>query len=62
MRKDPFLGEILKKNTVEICANCGKISDEVKEDFLCKACGSHVAVVVPLAMFKQMVKSGMAKE
>lgn len=50
------------KNTVEICANCGKISKEHKEDFLCPECGSNVSVVVPLKMFKQMVDSGAAKE
>jgi hypothetical protein len=50
------------KNTVEICANCGKISKVQKEDFLCEACGANVSVVVPIAMFKQMVKAGAAKE
>ena len=55
------MGEDLK-NKVEICANCGKISKEHKEEFLCPECGSHVAVVVPLSMFRQMVKSGAAKE
>jgi hypothetical protein len=50
------------KNTVEICANCGKISKERKEDFLCAGCGCHVSVVVPMALFRQMVKSGAAKE
>lgn len=50
------------KNMVEICANCGKISREQKDDFLCPECGSNVAVMVPLAMFKQMVKAGVAKE
>jgi DNA-directed RNA polymerase subunit RPC12/RpoP len=50
------------KNTVEICANCGKISKEQKEDFLCSDCGSHVSVVVPVAMFRQMVKQGLARE
>ena len=50
------------KNTVEICANCGKISKVHKEDFLCEACGAHVSVVIPIAMFKQMVKAGAAKE
>ncbi len=54
-------GAILK-NTVEICANCGKISKEHKEDFLCPECGSNVSVVVPLKMFKQMVEAGAAKE
>lgn len=49
------------RKTVEICANCGKISKEQKEDFLCE-CGSNVSVVVPLAMFKLMVKEGTAKE
>jgi Zn finger protein HypA/HybF involved in hydrogenase expression len=53
---------ILLKNAVEICANCGKISKEHKEDFLCAECGSDVAVVVPIAIFKQMVKAGAAKE
>lgn len=50
------------KNMVEICANCGKISKEHKEDFLCVQCGAHVSVMVPLAMFKHMVESGAAKE
>jgi len=49
------------KNTVEICANCGKISKDQKEGFLCE-CGSNVSVVVPIAMFRQMVKMGTAKE
>ncbi|NYZ74279.1 hypothetical protein H0O00_03990 [Candidatus Micrarchaeota archaeon] len=53
---------ILLKNAVEICANCGKISREHKEDFLCDACGANVSVVIPIAMFKQMVKAGAAKE
>ncbi len=54
-------GETLK-NTVEICANCGKISKEHSEDFLCRECGSNVSVVVPIRMFKQMVETGAAKE
>ena len=49
------------KNTVEICANCGKISKDQKEEFLCE-CGSNVSVVVPINMFRQMVKMGTAKE
>jgi rRNA maturation protein Nop10 len=32
------------------------------EDFLCPECGSNVSVVVPIAMFRQMVKSGVARE
>ncbi|MGV8085678.1 MAG: hypothetical protein ACP5N9_05500 [Candidatus Bilamarchaeum sp.] len=47
---------------VEICANCGKISKEEKESFLCADCSSHVSVLVPIAMFNMMVKSGHAKE
>ncbi|MEW6748898.1 MAG: hypothetical protein AB1295_04290 [Candidatus Micrarchaeota archaeon] len=50
------------KNTVEICANCGKISKDIKDSFHCPDCGSDVSVVVPAAMFKQMVKDGLAKE
>ena len=50
------------KNAVEICANCGKIAKRHMEDFLCPECGSNVSVVVPIQMFKQMVKSGAAKE
>jgi predicted RNA-binding Zn-ribbon protein involved in translation (DUF1610 family) len=50
------------KNTVEICANCGKISKEHREDFKCAECGSDVSVVLPIAMFRQMVKQGFAKE
>jgi DNA-directed RNA polymerase subunit RPC12/RpoP len=46
---------------VEICANCGKISKEHGEEFLCE-CGSHVSVMVPLRMFQQMAKQGLAKE
>ncbi|MFN7990720.1 MAG: hypothetical protein U0R44_01035 [Candidatus Micrarchaeia archaeon] len=57
----PSSGECLK-NTVEICANCGKISKEHAEDFLCSECGSNVSVVIPIKMFKQMVESGAAKE
>jgi predicted RNA-binding Zn-ribbon protein involved in translation (DUF1610 family) len=53
---------VILKNTVEICANCGKISKEHKEDFLCAECGANVSVVVPIAMFRQMVKMGTAKE
>jgi len=49
------------KNTVEICANCGKISKHEKEEFLCE-CGSHVSVVIPRKMFEQMVKQGIAKQ
>jgi len=52
----------MKKNSVEICANCGKISREHKEDFLCRECGANVSVVLPIAMFRQMVKNGLAKE
>lgn len=50
------------KNMVEICANCGKISKEHKEDFLCAVCGANVSVMIPIAMFKQMVDAGAAKE
>jgi rRNA maturation endonuclease Nob1 len=54
-------GEYLK-NTVEICANCGRIAKEHKEDFLCPSCGANVSVVVPVAIFREMVKAGVAKE
>jgi DNA-directed RNA polymerase subunit RPC12/RpoP len=47
---------------VEICANCGKIAKDHKEEFLCSECNAHVSVMIPLAMFKQMVKAGAAKE
>ena len=47
---------------VEICANCGKISKEEKEDFLCPACGSNVSVMIPVKMFKEMVEEGATKE
>lgn len=50
------------KNMVEVCANCGKISREHREDFVCPACGANVSVMVPMAMFKQLVKAGVAKE
>ena len=50
------------KNTVEICANCGKVSRTTNERFHCPVCGSDVSVVVPAAMFKQMVKDGLARE
>lgn len=49
------------KNSVEICANCGKVSRSTKEGFLCPECGSHVSVVIPISMFKQMVEQGLAK-
>lgn len=57
MRKGGIL-----KNTVEICANCGKISKDSKEDFVCIECGSNVSVVIPIKMFRQMVEAGAAKE
>jgi DNA-directed RNA polymerase subunit RPC12/RpoP len=47
---------------VEICANCGKVSYEESDDFTCSVCGSKVCVVLPIAMFRQMVKAGLAKE
>jgi hypothetical protein len=47
--------------TVEICANCGKIAKNTKEEFHCE-CGCNVCVVVPLSMFEQMVKNGTAKK
>jgi len=47
---------------VEICANCGKISKEEMESFLCSACGSNVSVMIPVKMFKEMVEGGSAKE
>lgn len=50
------------KNMVEICANCGKIAVQHGEDFVCSVCGANVSVVIPLQMFKQMVKAGVAKE
>ena len=50
------------RKTVEICANCGRVSKEESESFHCDACGSDVCVVLPYAMFKQMVKAGLAKE
>ena len=56
------IGEPLVKNTVEICANCGKIYKGDSETFNCIACGSEVSVVVPLKMFKDMVKIGAVKE
>ncbi len=52
-------GEDLR--SVEICVNCGKIAKNPGEDFHCVECGSNVAVVVPIAMFKQLVRSGAAK-
>lgn len=50
------------KKTVDVCANCGKLSHEGREDFVCAACGANVCVVLPIAMFRQMVKAGLAKE
>jgi len=50
------------KNSVEICANCGKLSKGERESFLCESCGCDVCVVVPYPMFLQMVKAGAAKE
>ncbi len=47
---------------MDVCANCGKVSHEDKKDFLCGTCGSNVCVVLPMAMFRQMVKAGLAKE
>ncbi|MBD3210771.1 hypothetical protein GF318_05300 [Candidatus Micrarchaeota archaeon] len=47
--------------TVEICANCGKVAKGSKEKFKCE-CGSNVCVVVPISIFREMVKSGAAKE
>jgi hypothetical protein len=50
------------KNVVEICANCGKIRRMANEKFLCPECKCDVCVVVPYAMFKQMVEAGTARE
>lgn len=50
------------RKTVEICANCGKVSRNESESFRCEACNSDVCVVLPYAMFVQMVKAGLAKE
>lgn len=49
------------KRSVEICANCGKIAKNTKEEFKCE-CGSNVCIVVPIEIFKQMVEDGIAKE
>jgi len=51
-----------KPKTVEVCANCGKVAKEATDSFICSSCGSHVCVVLPYAIFQQMVKSGLAKE
>ncbi len=48
--------------TVEICANCGKLSSKDSDSFLCGSCGSEIAVVIPYPTFLQMVKSGYARE
>lgn len=61
MQQDCKLGETLK-NVVEICANCGKIRRDPKKAFVCPVCKCEVCVVVPYAMFKQMVDAGVAKE
>ena len=51
-----------QKRTVEVCANCGKLSNEPSDSFLCPLCKSHVCVVIPYPIFQQMVKAGLAKE
>lgn len=48
--------------TVEICANCGKLSKSPTDSFLCSSCGSEIAVVIPYNTFLQMIKSGYARE
>jgi len=55
----------MKKNSVEVCANCGKIadaSDYKGKDFLCSKCKCNVSVVMPREMFEQLIKEGMAKK
>jgi predicted RNA-binding Zn-ribbon protein involved in translation (DUF1610 family) len=49
-------------NTVEICANCGKINKEEAKDFVCPDCGCNVSVILPVDTFRQMVEEGLAKE
>ncbi|MFH1393745.1 MAG: hypothetical protein ABII71_01555 [Candidatus Micrarchaeota archaeon] len=49
-------------NTVEVCANCGKVNKKESKDFLCSECGCHVSVVIPRSIFLDLVKSGAAKE
>lgn len=52
----------MASNTVEICANCGKINRKEIDEFRCGVCGCNVCVVVPKNLFMQMVTDGLAKE
>ena len=48
-----------KKETVEICGNCGKVSEEKDfngENFKCTRCGSHVAVVMNKKLYSKIAK------
>ncbi len=55
----------MKKNCVEVCANCGKIaesSDYKGKDFLCSRCKCDVSVVLPREMANQLLKEGFGKK
>ncbi len=48
-----------KKETVEICGNCGKVSQENDFDagnFRCSRCGSRVAVVMNMKIYMKIAK------
>jgi len=52
----------MASNTVEICANCGKVNKKESKSFVCSECGCNVSVVIPRSLFAEMVKEGQAKE
>ena len=48
-----------KKETVEICGNCGKVSEENDfgdGNFRCARCGSRIAVVVNKKLYSKIAK------
>jgi len=48
-----------KKETVEICGNCGKVSEEKDFDggnFHCCRCGSRIAVVMNKKLYLKIAK------
>lgn len=52
----------MAKNTVEVCANCGKVNKQESDSFHCSDCESEVSVVLPKNIFLEMVKQGLVKE
>jgi len=55
----------MKKNTVEVCANCGKVADSSDykgKDFVCSKCKCEVSVVMPKEMFDELIKKGYGKK